>query len=204
MSLIVRLGGTHGSGKSSVVAAILAKYPRVETLYGPANKRGERREREYVVQIPTGLLSIIGPYNTPCGGCDAIQPFSGIWPLVSAAYKRGNNVLFEGALLSSSYGIQIGQASEEFGHNVVFALMDTPVTTCLRRVNERRAARFAEAGKPFTPIKPAQTEAKFKGSWKAMETAAERGRRAVFINHTHPVQDVMKLFGVRLTKEPAR
>jgi thymidylate kinase len=120
--------------------------------------------------------------------------------LVRAAHLTGNHVLFEGALVSSSYGIQIGKASEEFGDDVVFAFLDAPLATCLERIKQRRAAKGN-----FQPLNPDNTAKKFDSVAKSVAKIRDvHQRRVVMIDHTKPVQAVMKLFGVMLRKEPDR
>lgn len=190
---IVSLRGTHGSGKSSVVAKILAKYGSTSVLnpYKPKKPLG------YHVELPTGLLFVVGSYTTACGGCDAIQPYADIWPRIEEAADAGDHVLFEGALVSSSYG-NIGRSSEKYGNDMVFAFLDTPLATCLERIKQRRAAKGNDK-----PLDPANTEFKFNSVNKSIEKIrSEFGRRVVIIDHTQAVKQTLKLFGVTLRKEP--
>ncbi len=199
---IVSIRGTHGSGKSTIVQKILRKYPH-DAQYSNGNAK---RPTGYMVALPSDQLYIPGPYDTPCGGCDAIQPYSLIWPLVEGAASCGHHVLFEGALVSSSYGA-IGHAMNAYGDNAVFAFLDTPLDKCLERVYARRLAKWVGANKPGLPlpVNPVNTAGKFEsvGRTKAQMLKLGSSVRVVDLDHTQAVKQVLKLFGVKLTKEPA-
>lgn len=200
---IVSLRGTHGSGKSSVVKTILERYPH-HVIMG-LSKAGRPRPEGYSVTLPSGQLYIRGPYHTACGGCDAVQPYADIWPTIERRMDSGKyaHCLFEGALVSSGYG-NLGRSTEKYGDDVVFAFLDTPLDTCLDRIWERRLKRWTEQGKPGLPeaVNPKNTADKHAMVEKSIAQIAALGRRTVVIDHTKPVQQVMKLFGVTLRKEP--
>lgn len=191
---IIRLNGTHGSGKSTVAYKLLAKYHNTPA----AGKRPDG----YTVTLPGDkTLAIVGPYLTACGGCDAVQPFARVWDLVAEAADSHDHVLFEGALLSTTYGAQ-GKASEAYGADFVFAFLDTPLATCVERVNQRRAA----AGKG-----PLPDSKNVDSKWHTIDRLRQKletgvvgaGQRTAIIRHQTPVKDVLALLGVRINKEPA-
>lgn len=199
--MIVNLRGTHGSGKSTVVKKILDKYGS-EPLESE-QKRGGLKTLVYRVDLTpkdknlAKYLMVIGNYDNACGGCDGIQPYERIWPLVDKYGRIGYHVLFEGALVSSSYG-NIGRASEPYGDSFVFAFLDTPLETCLERILQRRVAKGN-----LKPLDPTNTEFKFHAVAKSrakMEDVYKR--RCVTIPHERPVIATMKLFGVNLRREP--
>lgn len=198
VSVIVNIRGTHGSGKSTVVKKIMEKYGAAVVEH--EQKTRSTRPLVYKVIMPGDPLKwlfVIGPYTSACGGCDAIQPYDRIWPLVDKYGALGYHVLFEGALVSSSYG-NIGRSSEAYGDNFVFAFMDTPLDVCLERIVARRAAKGN-----FKPLDPTNTEFKFHAVNSSRAKIIDvHKRRVVDINHQHPVKDVLKLFGVHIRKEP--
>lgn len=189
---VVNLRGTHGAGKSTVIQRILREFPRKELIGEDGKLWG------YLVTLPSREpLAIVGPYRTACGGCDALQPYSRIWPLVDYAAKQAWHVLFEGALVSCSYG-SIGTSSEGYGERFIFATLDTPLETCIQRVNQRRAAK----GKgPLEDTK--NIEGKFKSVLSSHKKAEELGRRVFTVRHSKPTLDVLSLFGIKLAKEPS-
>lgn len=182
--MILNIRGTHGSGKSTVVKGILDKYPTEELEKTPRGK-----PETYKVAIPwlRKPLYVIGPYVTACGGCDAIQPYSRILPLVEKYAKLGH-VIFEGVLISTNYGT-IGEASEAYGNDFVFLVMDTPVEVCLERVTQRRLARGNTK-----PLNPAQTVLKHKNiNSCANKIREEKGRRVETLDHKHPLPKLLGL-----------
>lgn len=198
---VVSIRGTHGSGKSTVVTKIMAMYPRgCYPLATPMNDKGKVKVSGYRVELPTGTLRVIGPYETACGGCDAIQPYSDIWPRIETAFNDFEHVLFEGALVSSSYG-NIGRALDKLaGDGAVFAFLDTPLEVCLRRIAQRREARGN-----FEPVKPDNTAHKHQSVERSKLQMEKLGSRIhiVDIDYTQPVKQVLKLFGVNIRKEPS-
>lgn len=202
MTTIVRLNGTHGSGKSTVAAKIISKLRGVP-IYADGDTR-RKKPLGYSVQLiqNKGKLFVVGPYETPCGGCDAIQPFADIWPRVLWGLQTHDHALFEGALVSTTFGA-IGAASEAYGDSFVWAFMDTPKEKCRERVNQRRAIRGAPPLTDFFNI-DAKWDTITKLKYKLQDGLVGNigPRVTATIDHTHPVKDVMSLFGVKLTKEP--
>src|ERR1044071_6153178 len=77
--MLISLRGTHGSGKSTAVRTLMGQAtcrPVYDVLFGL------RHPEAYELRLPHVARSIyvMGPYQTPCGGCDAIQPFALIAP----------------------------------------------------------------------------------------------------------------------------
>lgn len=182
---IVNLRGTHGSGKSTVARAIIDTYkgiPRASVL-----NKGKPLYYEVECLRWRKPLFIIGPYETQCGGCDAIQPYSRIWPIVESCAQRGH-VLFEGALISTTYG-SIGQASEVFGNKFIFAFLDTPLKTCIKRIEARRKKKGN-----LKPLNTVNTEAKFATIVRLQQKLTELGRQSVWIDHKHAVDETLRLF----------
>jgi len=195
---IVRLNGTHGSGKSTTVTRVMAKYGAERVM-----QDGQKKPIGYTTLLPNKeQLFIVGPYETACGGCDAVQPFARIWPLVEFGLERFSHVLFEGALLSTTFG-HIGAQSERFGNDFIWAFMDTPVEKCRQRVNTRRAVRGADPLIDFTNV---------NAKWDTIDRLRRKldmgmvgtigPRKTAVISHLTPAKDVFKLFGVKLMKEP--
>lgn len=188
MSVIISLRGTSGSGKSSVVYAALERWKH-EVVQ--ANERGKPLVN--LVHAPCPFF-VFGPYRTPCGGCDALPGYAEILPILLPKYAAKGNVLFEGLLLSGTYGA-VGRKLEEMkdAHTVWFAFLDTPLEVCLDRVNARRRARGEER-----PVNPANTEMKFRTIKRVQEIAMEKGHNIYNIPYQDAFRRVMRLLGNRV------
>ena len=185
--LIINLRGTHGSGKSTIVKHLIELYNGVTTTASLNPESRKPKPEGHQMETPYGLLTAVGPYHTACGGCDGIQPYARIWPLVEK-YAALGHVIFEGALVSSSYG-EIGRSSEKFGRQFVFAILDTPVDVCLARIVARRKERGVD--KPFNED---NTKNKFKNILRSLETMQANGRRVVHLNYLDPIPQILELF----------
>ena len=134
-ALLVNIRGTHGSGKSTAIRALMEKAtfrPIYDVLFGPRHPEG------YVGALPgvSVPIFVIGPYTTDCGGCDRIPRNATVMALIRKYAERGH-VLFEGSLISSAYGA-VGKLMERWGKDLAFVFLDTPLEECLQRVEARR------------------------------------------------------------------
>ena len=98
-------------------------------------------------------------------------------------------MLFEGALVSSSYG-NIGRDSEVYGDQFVFAFLDTPLSVCLERITARRVAKGN-----MKPLDPKNTQSKYDGikTW-IPRMRDELHRRVVILDYRNPIPPLLKLF----------
>lgn len=181
--MIINIRGTHGSGKSHLIKQLLKRYVAQPT---DVDKKG--RPNNYVMPLSNGSkLYVVGPYYNACGGCDAIQPYSLIWPRVVEFAKVGH-VLFEGALVSSSYG-NIGRSSEVYGRSFVFAFLSTPLDVCLDRIRRRRLARGNTK-----PLDPKNTEYKYNDIERSVpKIRDEFNRRVVILDYRKAAAQVLGL-----------
>jgi hypothetical protein len=102
--MLINVRGTHGAGKSTVVRALLsASVPR--PIYGLLGFRAPVAYRLTLDRCSHDVF-VLGPYQTNCGGCDALD-YDVVLDLISKCAPRGH-VVFEGALVSSAYG-RIGE-----------------------------------------------------------------------------------------------
>lgn len=106
------------------------------------------------------LVYVLGPYITAIGGCDRIQPYDLILDLLEKYSVKGH-VVFEGVIVSSSYG-RVGALMERFGQQAVMAFLTTSLEDCLKNVQKRRNAR-ADARQ----FNPQNTISKFEGIAKS-------------------------------------
>ena len=145
--MLISLRGTNGSGKTTVIRALLKAAKTQRNIY---KVLGNRLPEAYELVIPKVKkpVYILGPYHlTDCGGCDRLIPFDIIPPLI-ASYEKQGHVVFEGVIVSSVYG-QIGALMEKYKKKSVMLFLDTPLKECIRRVQDRRDGR--EDDRVFDP-----------------------------------------------------
>jgi hypothetical protein len=185
--MLINIRGTHGSGKSTIVRSLLHAGD-ARPLYGALKRRPEA----YEVTLAGKPAYIIGPYETPCGGADCIQPYSLIVPLIEK-YAAVGHVVFEGALISSCWGA-VGQVLERWGHEALIVFLDTPVAECIARVQARRAQRGD--GRPSNPKNLISKHKTIAGLKLNLDAAGIV--RTVMVSSESAVADVVSLLTQRL------
>lgn len=187
--MIVKLHGTSGSGKTTVARELMKASVANPT---PLPNLG-RRPSGYMCLIPgvARPLFILGPYETTCGGLDALGNADDHIELL-LKYGPQGHVFYEGLLQSGFYG-RIGAASEIFGDDHVFAFLDTPIELCIKRVGDRRIARGN-----LKPLDPANTEDKYDAIKKLyVKLQGGRGipkRPTVMIDHTKASEQLLEMY----------
>jgi len=188
MNVILSLRGTSGSGKTTVARKFLTDYP-TKTLPDP-NK--PKKHWGYQVDLSTeGItqpLYVIGSYQNTCGGTDGISTQEEIAERALAAHPRGH-VLLEGLLLSKvGPGAITTQMLKPTG-SYVAAILDTPLATCLQRVQDRRNARGED--KPFNPK---NTISAHKSTYDACVNLHKVGGvKIITIDHTDAFNETLEV-----------
>jgi hypothetical protein len=159
-NLCICVRGTNGSGKSSIVAAILDVYKGEPILDDKGKIRGYLCKDMLIPgMVQPKDLRILGSYKTTCGGCDAISTQDAICDLVREWAPLGN-VLFEGLLISglfSRYNSLADELQTKYGTHSIIGFLDTPLQTCIERTLSRRAKAAAAKGKEVKPFDPYKT-----------------------------------------------
>jgi len=94
---------------------------------------------------------VLGRYETPTGGCDAIHKQDDVLNGIRQLAKLGS-VVFEGAQISSMYGpFRLLEEELKPTHKWIWAIMDTPLDKCIENILKRREAKGNT--KPFDPQK---------------------------------------------------
>lgn len=186
--MIIKLHGTSGSGKTTVARKLIESAATKKDLPNLG-----RRPSGYELWID-GLqrpLYVLGPYETVCGGLDALGEADDHIRLLLEYGPKGH-VFYEGLLQSGFYG-RIGAASEQFGDDHVFAFLDTPIDLCIERIKARRLARGNT-----TPLNPENTIDKFQAiarlKWKLDNAVGVPKRRTATILHEQAFAAVMDLY----------
>lgn len=180
---IINVRGTNGSGKSTLVRSVMAKYPASDPIYGML---GPRKPEAYKLRSDQPLF-LLGPYLTPAGGADCIQPYDNIIPLIEKYAQRGH-VLFEGVLVSKSKG-SVGTYLEKYGKQAVLLFLDTPLQVCIDAVQQRRTDRDDER-----KLNPKNLTEAFKACVRVRKTLLDEGvLRVMDISRENGLSTILKL-----------
>ena len=159
---IFNIRGTSGSGKTTIVRAIMDRCEGKARIRKP----GRRQPIGYTFTRP--LLFVTGSYETTCGGCDTISTYAECYGAVAEAARNGYHVLYEG--LRQSGDFKQANLLHEAGHPIVIVSLTTSLEDCLASVRARREARG-----DMRELDPTNTEAKVKSITTSNSKLRERG-----------------------------
>ena len=165
--MLINLRGTSGSGKSTVVRALLGRYGAhpIFDLLGPTAPEAYR-----LVRAPfKSRVYVLGPYLARCGGCDAVGSIDLLIELLHAYHAKGT-VIFEGLIISSMYG-SIGQELEKHGKSALIAFLTTPYERCCAQLKKRQSEGRARGNQSF--------DRHFDGTQRVKERMLKDGRLRV-------------------------
>lgn len=183
--MMVFLRGTSGCGKSTVARHFLDNYLLMNTYESSA-----RKIEAYRVRLPSGKpLTVLGRYETACGGLDGVKSFELILELVAKHYREGEHMLFERLTGSDVAWGTLGPGLAEY--RCRHAFMDTPIELCIERVKRRRQ----EAGN-FKPLNENNTRQRTRAIWRAYDRLAlEFLQPVLLVDHRRPEKQLLELFG---------
>lgn len=176
--VIIKMAGTSGSGKTSVVRALIKGLNMTPLGDGP-------KPEAYVAPAPWSdtverQLVVLGPYVNVCGGMDCLTNQSAKMALLTKYAAAENVVVFEGLITGGTYG-EMGELSETPGHKGrwIYAFMDTPLKVCSERVLSRRLERGNV--KPFDPYRTLAPKHKYIA--RLAERVTELGHTVMTLHH---------------------
>ena len=123
--MIIQIRGTSGSGKSTVMRKVMEHFT-LEPVYR------EKRKQPLYYKDDGYHLTVLGHYESPCGGCDTIGSAHAVFELVQQLVLFKHTVC-EGLLLSED----VKWSSQMRDLRVVY--LTTPVEQCLANIRKRRA-----------------------------------------------------------------
>jgi len=133
--MIVNLRGTSGSGKSTVVRRIMGLLGERERNFID----GRKQPISYTFQNGTRTLTVLGHYETPCGGTDTITKTDDVYALIEEAVAKGHDVIYEGIMVSDDTRRCIELHRK--GYPILVIGLNTPIPICIAGVQARRDAR---------------------------------------------------------------
>lgn len=139
--MLVNIRGTNGAGKTTAIRTLMelgSFRPVYGLVFGPYHPQA------YVGTTPGSerQVFVLGRYDTPTGGCDSLPTYDLVIELLEKYAAKGN-VIFEGFQVASCYG-RIGAFMESYGKDAVMLFLDTPLETCLQRI-EARSGKLRDA-----------------------------------------------------------
>jgi hypothetical protein len=148
-----------------------------------------KKIRMYRGEFQSTELFVLGDYRGQCGGCDTIQPFKDILPLISMVMERTEPsvLVYEGLLISHSIGT-IGELVKPYGHRHVMAFLDTPLEVCLERVKSRRLERGQLA-----PLNPENTTKDHGSVARCKERALQQGFTVRTLRHEDAISQSLEI-----------
>lgn len=130
--MIVNIRGTNGSGKSTIIKALLQRFPHME-LFGAL---GPRRPEVYKVRVTGVWFYIVGPYQSLTGGIDAVPISSPQIVELLEKYRKLGHVVFEGVVISTYHGA-VGEWLVQHKDEARVVYLDTPLSVCLQGLEAR-------------------------------------------------------------------
>jgi hypothetical protein len=185
-TMIVNIRGCNGSGKSAIARAFLATPGTCEIALAPyTTAKGAPRS---VMGYEAGDLIVIGPYRTPCGGCDAIPTQALVKESVRLAARRARHVLFEGVIISTLFSgyLTLSEELRTAGQDYLWAYLDTPLAVCLARIQARNGGKT---------IKEQLVADKVKSIDATRRKAAAAGERVLTLPGDHAVEILREVMG---------
>jgi hypothetical protein len=129
MNIICNIRGTTGSGKTTAVKQLIRCMRGVPML--------DARGKIWAYNLQDHVY-VLGPYETPTGGCDVIRTQEEIYTGIRKLARLGS-VVFEGFLISGMCGRYRALEDElKPTHRWIWACLDTPLEKCIERTIERR------------------------------------------------------------------
>jgi hypothetical protein len=143
--MLINIRGTNGAGKSTLVRRVMAERGPWLGILGA-------KQKPIGYQSAKGNIAVVGPYETPTGGCDNFSA-KGIadWIMSTIAEldRHGNHVLFEGVIISM-YGVDRFARLHRATSGLHIIELTTPVEECEAAITERRVISM----RTYKPLKP--------------------------------------------------
>ena len=180
--MIIKVAGTSGSGKSTIVRNIINEYLVEGWLRDWYQVKwydeGRKKPVGYELQHPLDAdrrLFVPGHYESPCGGCDTIPNYAKLLSLIDTHHDEEGpifcDVVFEGLLISADVKRTLS-IHEDISKSLYVVAIEIDINECIENINNRRRARM---GEKYTPINPTNTIIKQKNVEKSLERLSEAG-----------------------------
>lgn len=154
--MIITIRGTSGSGKTTLARRVMDLYSDRRPVHVP-----NRRQPLYYVlpRLPGHAgpsLRVVGHYESPTGGADNVSGLDYVYQIVREGHEAGEDVMFEGLVVSSDYqrframwqeGLPVLMVSLELRDGEKSIPGHPGLQACYDSINARRQARDGDAAK---------------------------------------------------------
>lgn len=156
MSKLVYVHGTNGSGKTTLARAVLAYAGGPRKVHALADASRARWTTTHRLGV-----TLLGKYDTACGGIDGIQPYSDVKRILNYIVSPASAIFAEGLVTP---GLKTCTEFASMFTEAHFVLLDTPTEQCITNVKRRRDE--AQNFKPYDPANLYRKQATAR-SWAA-------------------------------------
>lgn len=183
--MIINIRGTGGSGKSTVVRDVMARYETVTARH----VTGRRRPAGYLCARPDGpSLYVPGHYETPCGGCDTITSPNEVFDAIEAQAAQGHDVLYEGIIVQDAFDRTLYLHKQ---HGLVVLGLRVPIEVCLESIRTRRSERGDQR-----ELNPKNTIGRQRSVERSMTRLREAGVDARWVTRDEALATCVELLGL--------
>lgn len=135
-------------------------------------------------------MYVMGSYEIACGGADTIKTQDEVCERVLKARLNYTGVIFEGVLVSDVFGRYLDLSRKVQPEGVyIWAILDTPLETCIERVIQRRLQKGNT--KVFDPTK--HTIPRFEKVRRGKEKAIAEEQLVVVLDHRQAAEQAVKI-----------
>ena len=177
LPLVINIRGNSGSGKTHLTREFTALCKR----------QSPEDAQDQLLLYSKQKWVVLGRYNVVSGGCDRINTQQEIIARCEQYAAEGRNLWLEGLLLSTIYG-SVGDYSERYGDRWVFAYLDTPLETCIKRIKQRRTELKIEK-----PLNESNTRQRAGAIARNAEIARSHGRRVITLPAEAALTPLLKI-----------
>jgi hypothetical protein len=163
----------------------MALYPNCT----PNFIEGRRQPISYTMGNGSRTLTVLGHYETPCGGTDTITKTDDVYTLVEQAALDGGDVLYEGIMVSDDTKRFL--ALHQKGFKVLVIGLTTPLGTCITGIQARRDARG-----DARPLNPKNTEDRARRHKRTIEKLRDAGVDGRFLGREEAFTVVAEALGL--------
>jgi protein gp37 len=193
ISKLIHIRGTNGAGKSTLVRRLMEQFSsraaRESLVGGPRN-------RIIGYRWPALNIVVVGPYETPTGGCDnfaSTDAADWLFNAIKEYHAAGNHVIWEAHVTYGAGRMVALHSATRLSLQII--QLSTELDVCISSVNGRRRARAATGGRPFVPVPRENVERKFTSLFTSNATLEQHGIPVVRLGRTEAFDHVLGLVG---------